>query len=189
MADGYMPAAKSVDHISPRVIATRVEATWRQRGIDLDPFASRSVHSTIEAKRRYFGPHENDVDGLEAEWSVGESQTRVYFNCPYGRFMAKAVAKARREFEAGMQQSAKVVRIIGLLKACTDTRWFQDDVCGSATAVCFVRGRLHYIDGATGKAGPAPFASIVVLWDPYAVAQFVESFGDIGRVVRLRGGL
>lgn len=193
-SDAYMPKAKSVEHMTPMCVKRIVDLVWPE-GVDLDPFSSRSEFATIEATVQYFGPDDPDepLDGLVEEWDLfaSEHPTRVYWNSPYGRFIAKACAKC------DLEVSSADVRAIALLKSCTDTGWFHEYVAATATAVCFIRGRLHYVDGATGKAGPAPFPSILILWDEERFAEFkhaCEVYVDedrkhpLGRVVDLRVG-
>lgn len=193
-AGGYMPKAKSVDHISPMCVKRIVDLVWPE-GVDLDPFASRSEFATIESAVQFFGPDDEDepLDGLDEEWDLfaGEETTRAYVNSPYGRFISKACEAIVAEV------SSADVRVIALLKSCTDTGWFHKYVAATATAVCFVRGRLRYIDGKTGKAGPAPFPSILILWDDERFAEFkhaCEVYVDedrkhpLGHVVDLRVG-
>ncbi len=162
ISDAYMPPPKSVNHISPACVKRIVDLVWPE-GVDLDPFASRSEYTTIEATVLFFGPDDPDdpLDGLVEDWDLfaSEQPTRAYVNSPYGRFIPKACTKIVEEV------SSADVRTIALLKSCTDTGWFHEYVAATATAVCFVRGRLHYIDGDTGKTGPAPFPSILILWD------------------------
>lgn len=194
MSKAYMPKANHVDHISPMCVKRIVDLVWPE-GVDLDPFASRSKFATIEAAVQFFGPDDEDepLDGLDEEWDLfaGEEPTRAYVNSPYGRFISKACEAIVAEV------SSADVRVIALLKSCTDTGWFHEYVAATATAVCFVRGRLRYIDGKTGKAGPAPFPSILILWDDERFDEFkhaCEVYVDpdrkhpLGHVVDLRVG-
>lgn len=193
-SEAYMPPAKSVNHMTPMCVKRINDLVWPE-GVDLDPFASRSEFATIEATVQYFGPDDEDepLDGLVEDWDLfaSEEPTRAFVNSPYGRFQAKACAAIVAEV------SSADVRVLALLKSCTDTAWFHEHVAATATAVCFVRGRLRYIDGDTGKTGPAPFPSILILWDDDRFGAFkkaCEVYVDkdrkhpLGRVVDLRIG-
>jgi len=94
---------------------------------------------------RYFTRAE---DGLAQSWSGH----RVFMNPPYGREIAKWVAKARLESEAGCT-------VVGLLPARTDARWWHQNVMSYAD-VHFIAGRLKF-----GNAeNSAPFPSAIALW-------------------------
>lgn len=74
--------------------------------------------------------------GLEEPW-----EGRVWLNPPYGK-EAGAWVKKLAEHGDG----------IALVFSRTDVRWWHD-VAPSATAVCFIRGRLTFIAGA-GQSAP-----------------------------------
>lgn len=94
---------------------------------------------------RFFTP---DVDGLSQEW-----EGTCWMNPPYGREIGKWVQKAHLE-------ALKGARVVCLLPARTDTRWFHDHILGVAE-VRFIKGRLRFGDGKN----PAPFPSMLVIFD------------------------
>jgi len=73
-------------------------------------------------------------------------------NPPYGREIGKWVEKAHYEAKRG-------AKVICLLPARTDTRWFHDHILGKAE-VRFIKGRLKFGDGKNS----APFPSMLVIY-------------------------
>lgn len=99
---------------------------------------------------RYFTPA---MDGLKQPW-----RGACFCNPPYGRQVQKWVKKARTEADRG-------ATVVCLLPARTDTRWFHE-YCAKAE-VRFLRGRVKF--ERDGKAGPAPFPSMIVVFKPKGV--------------------
>ncbi len=88
-------------------------------------------------------------DGLTQEWTGN-----VWMNPPYGREIGKWVKKA---FESVfVDKTAK--KVVCLLPARTDTRWFHD-FCTQGN-IEFIKGRLKFGD----CKNPAPFPSMVVIF-------------------------
>ncbi len=97
-----------------------------------------------------------EVDGLKQEW-----YGTCWMNPPYGREIGKWVAKAYDE--AVRKKNCKVV---ALLPARTDTRWFHDYIyMKRGVTVDFIKGRLKFGDGKNS----APFPSMVVIFTPYTI--------------------
>ena len=90
-----------------------------------------------------------EQDGLLQSWR-GET---VFCNPPYGREITKWVEKAYKE----SQGSDK--KIVMLLPARTDTKWFHDYIYGKAE-IRFIKGRLKF----GGSKNSAPFPSMVVIY-------------------------
>lgn len=84
------------------------------------------------------------TDGLHGSWAG----RRVFCNPPYGRGVARWLAKARE---------AEVA--VFLLPARTDTRWWHEHAM-RADEIRFLRGRLTF----RGAAAPAPFPSVVLVY-------------------------
>lgn len=102
-------------------------------------------------------------DGLITPWNTllapGES---AWMNPPYGRGIRLWIEKARAEAQRGIE-------VVSLLPSRTDTRWWHENcqpiIDGKEPGrVEFVRGRVHFRDANTGKTGPAPFPSVVVIF-------------------------
>ena len=88
-------------------------------------------------------------DGLKQDWT-GE---RVFLNPPYGRQIGNWMKKLKDSKVFG----------VALIPARTDTRWFWDNVLGTAE-IRFIKGRIKFGDGK----GSAPFASLLAIYDPAA---------------------
>jgi phage N-6-adenine-methyltransferase len=112
---------------------------------DLDPCAPRRSRTRVKAKKHLTA----EDDGLSAPW-----RGVVFVNPPYGRGLARWVAKARREVEL---KHAKTVVV--LLPARPDTAYWHEHVAGRAV-VYFLRGRLRFSDGEQS----APFPSALAVW-------------------------
>ena len=91
-------------------------------------------------------------DGLKRPW-----HGTVWMNPPYSDLYPWC-SKAYEYARAGGT-------VIALLPAWTDAPWFHDFV--SYGAITFIRGKLSYV----GRKGYAPFASIVVKWNPHTVKR------------------
>ena len=100
----------------------------------------------------YFTPETN---GLEQSWDVGGA---VFCNPPYGREIGKWVEKAYSESMRGGYE------IVLLIPARTDTQYFHDYIYGKSE-IRFVRGRLRFTDDDGVAADPAPFLSMVVIYN------------------------
>jgi phage N-6-adenine-methyltransferase len=78
----------------------------------------------------------------------------VWLNPPYGRGIGDFVAKAWHEVDVG-----HVDRVVCLLPARTDTRWFHR-YCTQGVNV-FIEGRLRFV----GADSSAPFPSMLTMFD------------------------
>lgn len=184
----YTPPAKSVDHCSPPVINRALVRLCPDidmgggrfvPGIALDPAASTSGLQIVRAQHYCYGPDHNHPDyprrdGLAESWAdiIGGSGV-VYVNPPYGRVITRWTTKAIDEM-----LSADNLSVIMLLPNRTETAWFQEMVLrpGTASRVCWVRGRLKFVGNPNG----APFGSVVVLYtlDQDLAEQFEHVFGE-----------
>ena len=89
--------------------------------------------------------------GLNHSWG-GET---VWLNPPYGRQLKQWVRKA---WEESQKPGTKVVL---LLPARTDTKWFHD-YCMKGICI-FIKGRLYF--GRNGWTGRAPFPSLICIFE------------------------
>ena len=101
----------------------------------------------------YFTP---ETDGLKSSWNVAGGGT-VFCNPPYGREIGRWVQKAHEEAQAG-------TRIVLLIPARTDTSYFHDYIYGKAE-IRFIRGRLRFTDDEGRGGDPAPFPSMLVIYN------------------------
>lgn len=157
MSGAYMPPAGTTEWATPRDLFDRL---WEEYGgFDLDPCGQRELHYTAwkiahHGGASYDGSTEA-LDGLVQPW-IG----KVYMNPPYGKHVALWVAKAVSEVRRG---NAELV--VALLKATTDVKWWHEHVEGIVTPR-FIKGRLKF----GGQTGPAPFPSVIVVWDGATLA-------------------
>lgn len=99
-------------------------------------------------------------NGLEKDWN-GEI---VFVNPPYGRSISKWVKKSYEE-------SLKGIRVVMLIPARTDTKWFHDYILHKAE-IRFIKGRLKFInrmlpswrEDGNFKISPAPFPTMIVIY-------------------------
>ena len=135
-------------------------------GIDLDPASCELAQSNVKAKRFYTV----DDDGLSKKWTG-----RVWLNPPYskdliGPFALKVV-----------KESARLQQAVVLVNNATDTAWFHD-LASVASAVCFLRGRVRFLD-RTGKPANTPVQGQAVLYVGSNVEGFRSRFSSFGFVV------
>lgn len=88
----------------------------------------------------------------------------VFCNPPYGREIGKWVKKAYEEARGGGYA------VVLLIPARTDTTYFHDYIYGKAE-IRFVRGRLRFTDDEGNASDPAPFPSMVVIYNGERVKQ------------------
>ena len=136
-------------------------------GIDLDPASSEIANETVKAARFF----DLNADGLAQEWHGA-----IYLNPPYSQphirmFCEKLVA----EYDAG-----RVAEAIALTHNYTDTAWFHT-LASNASAVCFTRGRIGFLDPVGKKAAPTQGQAFSYFGK--SVAAFAERFREFGIVL------
>lgn len=94
-------------------------------------------------------------NGLKSPWNVAGGP--VFCNPPYGREVGKWVRKAYEEAQSG-------TTVVLLIPARTDTTYFHDYIYGKAE-IRFIRGRLRFTDEEGNAYAPAPFPSMVVIYN------------------------
>ncbi len=157
---GYHPPSTTVEYETPHDLFDRL---WDQYGpFDLDPCGQAekhySAHRIVQNGGACLDGSTLELDGLANDWSGV-----VYMNPPYGRGIGAWCKKAVIEVLTGeMYKSIAVgpcTRVVALLPAKTDTRWWHRYIQGRAH-VEFLRGRLRF----HGTPASAPFPSAVVVW-------------------------
>lgn len=138
-------SSKKMDYCTPQDFFDSLNAEFH---FALDAAATRE-----NAKCRMFYTLEND--GLKSPWNVGGGA--VFCNPPYGREIGKWVRKAYEEAQHGET-------VVLLIPARTDTAYFHDYIYGKSE-IRFVRGRLHFTDEKGSAYPPAPFPSMVVVYN------------------------
>lgn len=102
--------------------------------------------------QNYFTPETN---GLSSTWDISDGA--VFCNPPYGREIGKWVKKAYEESLSG-------ITIVLLIPARTDTSYFHDYIYGKSE-IRFIRGRLKFTDVDGTPSDPAPFPSMLVIYN------------------------
>lgn len=115
-------------------------------------FALDAAATDRSAKcEKFFTP---ETDGLKESWSCGGA---VFCNPPYGRKLGAWVQKAYEEAKRG-------ITIVLLIPARTDTKYFHEYIYKKAE-IRFLRGRLKFTDEDGNAKAPAPFPSMVVIYN------------------------
>lgn len=144
-------------------------------GIDLDPASSAIANQTVQAST-YFTAED---DGLRYAWDG-----RVWMNPPYsGDLIGRFTEKLCTHYAAGDVREAIV-----LVNNATETTWFQGMMV-HASAVCFVRRRIKFID-TDGNPSGAPLQGQAILYMGENVDLFTACFSEFGTVLygkRARG--
>lgn len=118
-----------------------------------------------------------EYDGLGASWANLAAGGLVFCNPPYGRQTKTWVQKA-------VIESARGAEIILLTAARTDVSWFHTWILPTAASICFVKGRLKFIDltdSALLPSDPAFFPSMITYFGPNKVL-FDQEFSTIGHI-------
>lgn len=118
-------SAETVEWYTPRWLIDAIGIHY-----DIDVCSPGAAKTSIPADLHYTVTE----DGLASPWTG-----TVWCNPPYGR-----------ETAIWMKKLADHGDGIALVFARTDTAWFQA-AASRATAVCFLAGRIKFIDGRTGK--------------------------------------
>ena len=117
---------------------------------EFGPFTLDAAASSENAKCAAF--FSKELDALNRDWTG-----RVWLNPPYGRKLYTWFHKA--VLETKVLRHAQ--RVVMLVPARTDTRWFHDFVQPYADDVQFLKGRVTF----KGAKHPAPFPSMVVVFE------------------------
>lgn len=139
-------------------------------GICMDPATSLVAQRFVEADNYYT----KEEDGLQQPWWGS-----VWLNPPYARgLIDKFVARLIENWQHEDFYQACV-----LVNNATETTWFHQ-LAETASAVCFIKGRLKFLD-ETGKPARAPLQGQVVFYVGHSPDRFAEAFDGLGLVVRL----
>lgn len=138
-------SSKKMDYCTPQSFFDTLNAEFH---FTLDAAATEK-----SAKCKNF--YTLETDGLTAPWNIGGGS--AFCNPPYGRALGAWVRKAYEEAQAG-------TTVVLLIPARTDTAYFHDYIYGKAE-IRFLRGRLHFEDEDGNRFPPAPFPSMVVIYN------------------------
>jgi ParB family chromosome partitioning protein len=133
-------------------------------GIDTDPASSEIANRTVKASQ-FFSKEDN---GLRQTWSGN-----VWMNPPYAQPLMTNFAEAiTYKFNQGEIKQGMV-----LVNNATETQWFQR-MAGSASAVCFPKTRVRFLD-PEGRPG-APLQGQAIIYFGDNTEAFVEEFSQYG---------
>lgn len=135
--------------------------------IDLDPASSEIANKTVKAVAFYTA----EQDGLTRPW-----RGNVWMNPPYATPLIGQFSEAVSD----KFDSKEIKRACVLVNNATETAWFQR-VLASASAVCFLKGRVRFLD-PTGAPSGAPLQGQAVLYlgeNPYRFAKSFAAFGCV----------
>lgn len=106
---------------------------------------------------KYFTP---EIDGLAQDW-----KGICWMNPPYGREIGKWVKKAYEE-------SLKEAKVICLIPARTDTKYWHEYIFPFAAEIRFIKGRIKF--GNSNNS--APFPSAIVIFDKEVLNKKIIPF-------------
>jgi len=133
--------------------------------IDLDPASSITANRAVQASRIFTA----DDDGLVQDW-----RGNVFMNPPYAQpLIQRFCEKLVRHVKSGDVPSAIV-----LANNATETTWFHA-LSRVASAMCFPKGRVRFID-PTGNPGGAPLQGQAVVYIGNTPDQFRDAFAAFG---------
>lgn len=143
----------------------------------LDPCATDENHKC----EKYYTIKE---DGLIQDWS-GEV---VFVNPPYGRAIKMWVKKCHDEY---VNNNTVVVMLI---PSRTDTIWQHKYIFKEAKAICFIKGRLKFINRAFPSwnekgdynISSAPFPSQIVVFANEVKESTIKLLNKYGKVIMLK---
>jgi len=136
--DKALFTSEKTDWKTPPELFARLDAVHH---FTLDTAASVENHLC----EKYFT---KENSGLTKSW---QDET-VFLNPPYGREVGEWVKKAYLEM-------SPCCKIVMLLPARTDTKWFHNYIYGCAD-IEFIKGRLKF----SGSKNSAPFPSMIVIF-------------------------
>jgi ParB family chromosome partitioning protein len=146
-----------------------IERARRAMGaIDCDPASCALANKTVTAEMFYTAAD----NGLSKKW-----RGRVWLNPPYSNPLCSQFCEATMaKFLEGEINQACI-----LVNNATETAWFQKTL-RAAAAVCFLKGRVNYLD-KTGEPANTPLQGQAVLYFGKRIADFQAHFSDIGIIL------
>jgi len=140
--------------------------------IDLDPASNKQAQKNIKAEVYYT----KEKNGLTKPWAGN-----VWMNPPYSQPLVKDFCNTLvKKYNAGEINQACV-----LINNATETEFFQNmlKVC---TAVCFIKGRVKFID-KNGEATGTPLQGQVIIYFGNESKKFKDLFSKYGEILWKEG--
>lgn len=170
------------DYLSPASVLERVAKVGP---IVLDPCANDKHPEHVGAElylTQATGVEPDGVAWMHELCKRGISNGVIYSNSPYGR-------ETRQWLQAYSDVRGPLAGNIGTIALCpgrTDSSYWGPS-WDTASAVCFWRGRLHFINPDTmePESDGAGHGSVLFGWGPIQY-RFCEAFKDAGTVQVLR---
>jgi phage N-6-adenine-methyltransferase len=146
-----------------------IEAARRAMGsIDTDPASSGLANETVKAKKYYTA----EDDGRDQKWGGN-----VWMNPPYSQpLISEFIDAFAIKYNAGEFNQACV-----LVNNATETNWYQS-LLVYASAVCFLKGRVKFID-KNGNPSGAPLQGQTVLYFGNKEKSFIDAFSEFGIIL------
>jgi ParB family chromosome partitioning protein len=136
--------------------------------IDVDPASCEKANQTVKASKYYT----IDDDGLVQRW-----EGNVWMNPPYSQpLVAEFCNLLVDKFRKGETKQACV-----LVNNTTETQHYQN-MLNYSQAVCFVKGRIKFID-KYGDAPSTPLQGQTVLYFGDSPRVFAENFSYFGGIL------
>jgi DNA N-6-adenine-methyltransferase (Dam) len=158
-----------IERYTPPWLIERVRSFFGGE-IDLDPCSSPQAQQSVKAARFFTAAD----DALSRDWPC----RNAFMNAPYRRdLLLPFIDKLLAEHAA-----ARVPDAVALTNACTDTEWF-DRLRGVATAICFTRGRIRFIDAYSNEATGSPPVGQALFYLGSRPDEFARHFSAVGWVV------
>ena len=136
--------------------------------IDVDPASSEKANEIVKARLFYTV----DNDGRRQPW-----KGNVWMNPPY----AQPLIAEFCELLLGKYQGGEVQQACVLVNNATETLFYQD-MLEACEAVCFIKGRVKFIDEQGIESG-APLQGQTVLYFGDRLAAFTQMFQAFGVIL------
>lgn len=138
--------------------------------IDLDPASSPTANKIVQAKYIYTA----EDSGLNHRW-----YKNIWMNPPYQRGLVnKFLSRLVEDYKAG-----RVCQACVLVNNATETIWWQH-LSSVASAVCFLRGRVKFLDEHGNKAN-SPLQGQCVVYIGENKDSFHSVFSSLGVCVNV----
>lgn len=150
-------SSNSNEWMTPPELVNALLAFEGRKEFDLDPCCSIK---NIPARYHYTWP---EHDGLVLPWAGcqrSDPKALVWVNSPYGKMLAKFMAKAAEEFDRG-------ARIWMIVPARTETKYQHAYGLTRAGFTVFMKKRISFIKAGFAEAAPennAPFPTCLLYY-------------------------
>jgi ParB family chromosome partitioning protein len=136
--------------------------------INTDPASSEIANATIKAEQ-YFTI---ETDGRQQKW-----KGNVWMNPPYSQPLVTEFCNLLVD----KFNNKEINQACVLVNNATETNFYQN-MLGSASAVCFIKSRVKFLD-AEGKSTGAPLQGQTVLYFGNNTKSFAAAFSQFGVIL------